>query len=120
VPGRVYGRGVQPVFHRTREFLVECFVPGVDRRDVEAAAARVRAATHDQRAAGAAIEYLGAILLSSDEVVLHRFRADSPAVVRAACEGAEIALERVTEAVTVAGGEALDPVTTGSREDTPA
>ena len=111
---------MQPVFHRTRQFLVECFVPGVDRRDVEAAAARIRAATHDERADGAAIEYLGAILLSSDEVLLHRFRADSPAVVRAACERGEIAFERVTEAVTLAGGEALDPVATGSREDTSA
>jgi hypothetical protein len=111
---------VQPDFHRTREFLVECFVPGVDRRGVESAAARVCVATHGQRADGAAIEYLGAILLSSDEVVLHRFRAESPAVVRAACERARVDFERVTEAVTVAGGAALDPVTTGRKEDTPA
>ena len=96
---------MQPVFHRPRQLLVECFVPDVDRRDVEAAATRARAATRDQRAAGAAIEYLGAILLPSDEVVFHLFRSDSPAAVRAACERAQVEFERVTEAVTIDGFE---------------
>ena len=111
---------MQPVFHRTRQFLVECFVPGVDRRGVEAVATRARAATRDLRGDGAAVEYLGAILLPSDEVVLHLFRADSPSVVGAACERAQVAFERMTEAVTVVGGDTLDPVSAGRMEDTPA
>ena len=110
---------MQPVFHRTRQFLVECFVPDVDRRDVEAAATRARATTRDQRGDGAAIEYLGAILLPSDEVVFHLFRSDSPAAVRAACERAEVQFERVTEAVTVDGVDVLHPAPTTHREDTP-
>ena len=110
---------MQPVFHRTRQFLVECFVPGVDRRDVETAATRARAATRDLRADGSVIEYQGAILLPSDEVVLHLFRADSPAAVHAACERAQVALERVTDAVTVDGFDVLEPAPAGPREDTP-
>ena len=99
---------MQPVFHRPREFLVECFVPGVDRRNVEAAATRARAATREMRGDGAAIEYLGAILLPLDEVVFHLFRADSPAVVQAACERAQVEFERVTEAVSVDGVDVPD------------
>jgi hypothetical protein len=88
---------------RTRGFLVECFLPGVSRSDVEATATRARAVTRDLRADGRAIEYLGAILLPTDEVVLHLFRSDSRSVVRDASERAEVAFERVTDAVTVDG-----------------
>jgi hypothetical protein len=111
---------VQPVFHRTRQFLVECFVPGVDRRAVDAAATRAGAATRDLRGDGQAIDYLGAILLPSDEIVFHLFRAESREAVHAACDRAHVAYERVTDAVPVGGFHVLDPVETGPREDTPA
>jgi hypothetical protein len=109
---------VQPVVHRTRQFLVECFLPGVDRRDVEAAASRARSTTRDLRADGQAIEYLGAILLPSDEVVLHLFRASSPEEVRVASERAQVVFERVTDALVVDGFDVLEPVPAGPREDT--
>ena len=107
---------VQPVFHRTRQFLVECFVPGVDRRDVEAAATRARATTRDLRADGQVIEYLGAILLPSDEVVFHLFRSQSPELVRVASERAQVAFERVSDAVVVDGFDVLEPAPAGTRE----
>ena len=110
---------MQPVFHRPRQFLVECFLPGVDPRDVEAAATRARAAALELRADGQAIEYLGAILLPSDEVVLHRFRADTSELVRLACERAQVAVERVTDAVAVEGFDVSDPALAGPREDAP-
>lgn len=110
---------MQPVFLRTRQYLVECFLPGVDRRDAEAAATRARTAARDLAADGQAIEYLGAILLPSDEVVLHRFRADAPELVRQACERARVAFERVTDAVVVDGFDTLEPTAAGPREDTP-
>ena len=50
---------MQPVIHRTRQFLVECFLPGVERRDVEAAASRARSTTRELRAEGQAVEYVG-------------------------------------------------------------
>jgi hypothetical protein len=110
---------VQPVFPRTRQFLVECFVPGVQRRDVEAAAMRARAATRDLQADGRVIEYVSAILLPSDEVVLHLFRADSREVVRVASERAQVVFERMTDAVVVDGIDVLDPAPAGPREDAP-
>lgn len=111
---------MQPVFHRTRQFLVECFLPAVDRRDAEAAATRARVAARDLRADGRVIEYLGAILLPSDEVVLHLLRADTPELVRHACERAQLAFERVTDAVVVDGFDVLEPTPAGPMEDAPA
>ena len=110
---------MKPVIHRSRQFLVECFLPGVHRRDAEAAAIRARTAARDLRADGRAIEYVGAILLPSDEVVLHRFRADTPELVRLACEHARVAFERVTDALVVDGFDVPEPTPDGPREDAP-
>ena len=80
---------------------------------------RARAATRDLQADGQAIEYAGAILLPSDEVVFHLFRADSHEVVRVASERAHVVFERVTDAVVVDGVDVLDPAPAGQREDAP-
>ena len=110
---------MQPVIHHPRQFLVECFLPGVDRRDAEAAATRARGAARDLRADALAIEYLGAILLPADEVVLHQFRADTPELVHVACHKAHLTFERVMDAVVIDGFDVLDPAPAGPREDAP-
>jgi hypothetical protein len=88
-------------------YLVECFVPGIERTDVVAAAERVSAASAVARAAGGAIEYVAALLMPADEVVFHLFRSASADAVREACARAELPYERVlaTEYFAAAKGE---------------
>jgi hypothetical protein len=85
--------------HRT--YLVECYAPGIEQPAVEAAAGRARAAAAGLRASGGAIEYLGAWLVASDEVVFHSFRADDLEIVRAASTSAALAFERIVESVGI-------------------
>ena len=87
---------------RPRTFLVECFTPGVDEAAVAAAGDRARAVAADLRDGGSRIEYLGALLVSGDEVVFHVFAAESADDVKAAGTAAELPYERVVESVGVA------------------
>jgi hypothetical protein len=93
-----------------RTYLVECYAPGIDQPAVEAAATRARAAVASLRADGGAIEYLGAWLVASDEVVFHSFRSEGPELVRDASTSAALAFERIVESVGIGrdgiGGEA--------------
>jgi hypothetical protein len=91
VPPTLSGRG----------YLVECFTPGVDRAEVQDVAARVSRAALELRGQGRAIHYDGALLLRADEVVLHRFRSESPALVRETADRAAMAYERVLDVVTI-------------------
>jgi hypothetical protein len=86
---------------RSRTFLVECYLPGVDPAEVTAVGARASEAAAAQRGQGRRIEYLGAILVSGDEVVFHRFSAPDPGLVAATCETAGLSFERVVESVDI-------------------
>jgi hypothetical protein len=90
-------------FETARGYLVECFLPGVDRTAVELAADRSRRAASELCAAGTAVRYVGALLVPRDEVVLHLFRAESSAAVRDASHRAALTFERVVDAITVVG-----------------
>lgn len=87
-------------------FVVECFVPGIGRADVVAAAERMRAVSEVARSAGTAIEYVAALLMPSDEVVFHLLRSESADTVRDACSRAELPYARViaTEYLGTTGG----------------
>jgi hypothetical protein len=85
----------------SRGYLVECFTPGVDRAAVEDTAARAGAVALELRRQGHAIEYQGALLVPVDEVVLHRFRSESPALVREAAGRAAMTFERVLDVVAI-------------------
>ena len=85
--------------HRT--YLVECYAPGIDQPAVEAAATRAREAAAGLEAGGGAIEYLGAWLVASDEVVFHSFRSEGPDLVREASTSAGLAFERIVESVGI-------------------
>ena len=87
-----------------RAYLVECYLPGVRRHDVESAAGRVERACAALRATGTAVSYRGAIFMAGDEVVLHLFSSDSQSAVRSACEYAGLPFERILETFAIAGG----------------
>lgn len=84
----------------SKTWVVECYVPGVDdaglRQAADHAAAEVR-----RHMAGASIEYLGALLMATDEVVLHTFRATDAELVAHVAATAGLAFDRVVESVEV-------------------
>ena len=91
-----------------RTFLVECYLPGIDERGVEDAAARALRSTGELIRRGDRIAYLGATLVPADEVVFHTFSAPDAAIVEAVSRNAGLAFERVVESTRVpAGPEAL-------------
>jgi hypothetical protein len=97
----------------SKSYVVECFLPGVDDADVERSAASASAEV-DQLAetAGLApgdIEYLGALFMAVDEVVLHVFRAVDPELVRQVSQAAGLPFERIVESVEVLPGALARP-----------
>jgi hypothetical protein len=82
-------------------YVVECYLPGVDDAAVHRAADDVAAAVQALGGTETGIEYLGALLMAVDEVVLHAFRATDRALVSAASVGAHLQFERVIESVEV-------------------
>jgi hypothetical protein len=84
-----------------RTFIVECFLPGVDdaavRRAADATAAEIRRL--DFR--GGHVQYLGALLMAVDEVVLHTFRASDLELVRLASVTAGLPFARIIESLEV-------------------
>jgi hypothetical protein len=92
-----------------RSFIVECFVPGVDAAAVTVASQRAAEVAAGLRAEGRQVHYEGALLIPGDEVVFHRFRATSMAVVRTAAERASLPFERVLETMSIGAGAASPP-----------
>jgi hypothetical protein len=80
-----------------REFLAECFLPGVDEAAVRDLDERAGRSAAELSAAGDPVRYLGSILMREDEVVLCLF-AGSAAAVRRAAEQAGVPFERILEA----------------------
>ena len=91
--------------NRGRRYLVECYWPGVDREQVAVAAHRAPAAASELRGSGRKVEFLGAILVPTDETVFCLFEGRK-ADVRAVCEQAEVPFERVLESLWIDGEEA--------------
>ena len=87
---------------RAREYVVECFWPGVRESDLEELDARIAAA------AGADVRYQGSILMRADEVVLCLFTGSETAV-RAVAEQAPIPFERILESVRSPWPSAVSP-----------
>ena len=91
-----------------RSYVVECYLPGVRRADVEDTAGRLSALCGGRPQRGASIKYGGAILLPGDEVVLHLFGADAEDAVRDACQLAGVEHERILETVQVLAGASAE------------
>ncbi|MGH9124930.1 MAG: hypothetical protein ACRDZ8_09420 [Acidimicrobiales bacterium] len=79
------------------EFLAECFWPGVAESDLQALDERVQALAAELAGQSLDIEYLGSLLIRSDEVVFCRFRGREE-LVRHVAEGAGVPFERILEA----------------------
>jgi hypothetical protein len=83
----------------TRTFVLEALLAGpAGRRDDGAS---VATACHDLQATGEQIEYLGALVVPEDELVLHLLRATSLTSVRRAAIEAGLAIERIVESFPV-------------------
>jgi hypothetical protein len=78
-------------------FVAECFWPGVTDRDLRSLDERAEASAAALASDGAAVGYLGSILVRDDEVVLCLFEG-SAAAARLAAERAAIPFERILEA----------------------
>src|SRR5438045_546179 len=97
----------------SRTYVVECYVTGVDDAAVRRAADQAAAATRGFREATggdpADLEYLGALLMAVDEVVLHAFRAADPELVRRISQAAGLPFARIVESVEVLPGPLVRP-----------
>ena len=87
---------------RAREYVVECFWPGVQDSDLEELDGRIAAV------ACAEARYQGSILMRADEVVLCLFTG-SDAAVRAVAERASIPFERILESARSPWPRAVSP-----------
>jgi hypothetical protein len=84
-----------------RTYVVECFVPDVDDAAVRRAADATAAEIRRLGPGGGDVEYLGALLMAVDEVVLHAFRASDPELVRRVIIAAGLSFARIVESVAV-------------------
>ena len=101
----------------SKTYVVECYVPGVTDAGVRRAADKAAAAVLLLGGPEAGIEYLGALLMAIDEVVLHAFRASDREVVGRAATAAGLPFERVIEYVEVLAAQLIKP---GTRMSAPA
>jgi len=85
----------------TRTYLVECFAGAADDEAVAGARDRLRSACADLRSSDTVIDYLGALLLPQDELVLHVFAASDADVVREVSRRGALRVERVVESVAI-------------------
>ena len=91
-----------------REYVAECFWPGVHDRDLHALDERAVAVAAELSGAGEDVRYLGSILMRADEVVLCLF-GGSEAAVRRAVELAAVPCERILEAARSPWPKAVNP-----------
>jgi hypothetical protein len=80
----------------TKQYVAECFWPGVSDTDLSALDQRAIRSAAELSADGEVVTYLGSLLMRDDEVVLCRFEGSEPAVHRVA-EQAAIPFERILE-----------------------
>lgn len=77
-------------------YLVECFWPGATHEVVSAAVERARDSALVQSGAGAAVAFVGSILVPADEVVFFQFTAASEEDVTRTARAAGLPFDRVS------------------------
>jgi len=87
-----------------RSYLVECYWPGVSEETVVAAVQRTCSATSALRRRGRDVDFLGSILVPTDETIFSLFEG-CESDVRAACARAGLPFERVLDSVHVDGSK---------------
>ena len=86
---------------RSHTYLVECFEGSSHAGATAGASDRLRSACAELRAAGTAVEYLGALLVPQDELALHVFVSPGTDGVLEASRRADLSVERIVESVVV-------------------
>ena len=81
----------------TRTYLVESFWPGVTEAAYTDGTARAAAAARDLRTTGRDIEFLGSMLIPSDEVAFWRFASESRTGVEETSAHAGLTYDRILE-----------------------
>lgn len=99
------------VVPEVRTWLVECYGPDIDATSVAAASDRARAVVEVARGRGAEIEYLGALLIATDEAVFHAFAAEHSLAVADASSRAGLAYTRIVESISVSSPTLADALT---------
>jgi hypothetical protein len=79
--------------------VAECFWPGVNTADIEAADVRARLSAEALALQGDPVAYLGSLLFPADEVVFFEFSSLSADAVRRVSERAAIPFARIVESV---------------------
>jgi Nickel responsive protein SCO4226-like len=92
----------------TKEYVAECFWPGVQDSDLQSLDERAAAAAAEISRGGEDVRYLGSMLMRPDEVVLCLF-AGPEAAVRTVAEHASIPFERILEAARSPWPKAVSP-----------
>jgi Protein of unknown function (DUF4242) len=83
------------------DFVVERYLPGLDRDALDRALKRLQEATEDMQREGTRIRYLGSTVVPQDEACFCQFEADSENAVVEANRRAEIPAHRIVAAVAV-------------------
>jgi hypothetical protein len=83
-------------------FLVERYWPGIDAASLPAVLQRLDAAAQAMTAEGTPVRHLGSILMPVDEVVFSLITAGDESLVREVNARAELPVDRVSTAITLA------------------
>jgi hypothetical protein len=85
-----------------RSFLVECFWPDLDRRQVQRAAERLaQSAAEVSGYDGCPVAFVGSLEITDDDVIFFLFEAGSSAEVERVCAEAQLQFERVVRYVAM-------------------
>jgi hypothetical protein len=90
---------------------VECYGPAIEAASVAEASDRIRASIEIARHDGNSIEYLGALLIATDEAVFHAFTAPTLEEVIEASGRAGLEYARVVESITISSPTLADALT---------
>jgi uncharacterized protein DUF4242 len=88
-----------------RTYLVERYLPRLDERAAAHLARRIAAATAALRREGIEVEWVGSLVLVTDETCLCTFRARADADVVRANQQAAAPFDRITEAILLGACE---------------
>lgn len=93
-------------------YVVERYLPGMVRPDLERALRRLVRVTREMRSQGTEVRYLGSTIMPDDEACLSQFEAASEDPVAEANRRARVPFDRIVPAIAVDG---LDLTSQGTR-----
>jgi hypothetical protein len=88
---------------RSRSYLVEYYWPGVSEQKLAVAAGQMQRAAENLRARGHDLQFIGSILVPTDETVFCLFDGIE-ADVRNVSEQVRVPFERILESLRIGGG----------------